>query len=94
MLVFQCIIVVIGRFVFRANYGTSGDPTRVQQLRGQVDEVKGVMLDNIDKVAQRGEKLDDLGERAGKKLRRVLLPCWQNLILSPTRIFESKCRDV
>ena len=24
------------------------------------------MLDNIDKVTQRGEKLDDLGERAGK----------------------------
>lgn len=54
---------------FRANYGTSGDPTRVSQLRGQVDEVKGVMLDNIDKVAQRGEKLDDLGERAGKIFR-------------------------
>ena len=60
----QCVTLL---FVsFRANYGTSGDPTRVQQLRGQVDEVKGVMLDNIDKVTQRGEKLDDLGERAGK----------------------------
>ena len=57
--------------VFRANYGTSGDPTRVQHLRGQVDEVKGVMLDNIDKVAQRGEKLDDLGERAGKNVEKA-----------------------
>ena len=25
------------------------------------------MLDNIQKVTDRGEKLDDLGERAGKK---------------------------
>lgn len=38
--------------------------------------MKGVMLDNIDKVAQRGEKLDDLGERAGKNIgMRGVLPC-------------------
>ena len=28
-------------------------------------QVKGVMVSNIEKVTQRGDKLDDLGERAG-----------------------------
>ena len=28
-------------------------------------QVKGVMIQNIDKVTQRGDKLEDLGERAG-----------------------------
>ena len=31
-------------------------------------QVKGVMRNNIEKVAQRGEKLEDLGERAGEDL--------------------------
>ena len=29
-------------------------------------QVKGVMVSNIEKVTQRGDKLDDLGERAGQ----------------------------
>ena len=29
-------------------------------------QVKGVMIQNIDKVTQRGDKLEDLGERAGR----------------------------
>lgn len=29
-------------------------------------QVKGVMVENIEKVTQRGEKLEDLGERAGE----------------------------
>ena len=29
-------------------------------------QVKEVMSDNINKVVERGDKLDDLGERAGK----------------------------
>ncbi len=29
-------------------------------------QVKGVMIDNIDKVTQRGEKLEDINERAGQ----------------------------
>ena len=29
-------------------------------------QVKGVMVSNIEKVTQRGDKLDDLGERAGE----------------------------
>lgn len=36
---------------------------RVQQ---QVDEVVGIMQENIDKVMQRGERLDDLRGKTGK----------------------------
>ena len=36
-------------------------------------QVKGVMVSNIEKVTQRGDKLDDLGERAGKNLLSVLM---------------------
>ncbi|KAI7904976.1 synaptobrevin-domain-containing protein [Cokeromyces recurvatus] len=37
--------------------GNNSKTTRVQQ---QVDEVVGIMQENIDKVMQRGERLDDL----------------------------------
>lgn len=30
-------------------------------------QVKAVMIQNIEKVTQRGEKLEDLGERAGRE---------------------------
>jgi len=55
-------------FVCRSSYGTTGagDTSRVGQLRGQVDEVKGMMVDNIDKLNQRGENLDNLDERTSK----------------------------
>ncbi len=35
-------------------------PTRTQEVQQQVDEVIGIMHTNIDKVIQRGEKLDNL----------------------------------
>ncbi|KAI7895698.1 synaptobrevin-domain-containing protein, partial [Mucor mucedo] len=43
----------------RGETGAAGNnkTTRVQQ---QVDEVVGIMQENIDKVMQRGERLDDL----------------------------------
>ncbi|XP_065890090.1 vesicle-associated membrane protein 8-like [Dysidea avara] len=48
-----------------SNYGATGagDTSRVGQLRGQVDEVKGLMVENIDRVQQRGENLYNLDER-------------------------------
>jgi len=38
---------------------------RVGQLRGQVDEVRGVMSQNIERVMERGERLDDLVDKTG-----------------------------
>ena len=54
----------------RSSYGTTGvgDTSRVGQLRGQVDEVKGMVVDNIDKINKRGENLDNLDERTSKYL--------------------------
>ena len=34
-------------------------------MQGQVSDVMDVMRDNIGKVLQRGEKLDDLEEKSG-----------------------------
>ena len=66
--------------------------SRVQHLREDVEEVKGQMVHNIDKVIERGERLDDLNERteqlnsrAGEfqtvstRLKRKLW--WQNIKL-------------
>ncbi|KAL5491955.1 hypothetical protein EMCRGX_G017335 [Ephydatia muelleri] len=44
--------------------GAQAQGGKVGVLRNQVDEVKGVMRQNIEKVMQREEKLQDLGERA------------------------------
>jgi len=37
-----------------------GDQDNVSKLRSQVDEVKGIMTQNIEKVLERGERLEDL----------------------------------
>jgi vesicle-associated membrane protein 4 len=37
-------------------------------VQQQVDEVVGIMQENIDKVMQRGERLDDLRGKTGKVL--------------------------
>lgn len=38
-------------------------------------QVKGVMIDNIDKVTQRGEKLEDINERAGMSTTHAQTHC-------------------
>ena len=40
------------------NSGRSGD--QVEQLKSQVNDVKGIMQDNINKALDRGARLDDL----------------------------------
>eukprot|EP01026_Neomeris_dumetosa_P062697 TRINITY_DN59413_c0_g2_i1.p2 TRINITY_DN59413_c0_g2~~TRINITY_DN59413_c0_g2_i1.p2 ORF type:complete len:148 (-),score=4.20 TRINITY_DN59413_c0_g2_i1:10-453(-) len=37
--------------------------SRVTRVRGQVDEVRGIMIQNIEKVLHRGEKLDLLVDK-------------------------------
>ena len=72
--------------------------SRVEQLRQDVDDVKGQMVHNIGKVMERGERLDDLNERtenlnsrAGEfqtvstRLKRKLW--WQNIKLWIILIF-------
>lgn len=38
---------------------------RIQKVKGQINEVKDIMIDNIDKVLARGEKIDILVNRTG-----------------------------
>jgi hypothetical protein len=38
----------------------AGQGDRVSQIHNQVEDVKRIMLDNVEKVIERGERLDDL----------------------------------
>ena len=62
-----------------------GSNRKLQKVKSQIDDVKDVMASNIDKVLERGEKLEDVLEKSdqmkdhamqfktkGKKLRRML----------------------
>ena len=51
-------------FLFQATYSSgTGGGDQVATLQNQVDEVKDVMNQNIDKVLQRGENLDELMDK-------------------------------
>eukprot|EP00669_Euglena_mutabilis_P008447 TRINITY_DN3500_c0_g1_i2.p1 TRINITY_DN3500_c0_g1~~TRINITY_DN3500_c0_g1_i2.p1 ORF type:complete len:232 (+),score=76.59 TRINITY_DN3500_c0_g1_i2:77-772(+) len=39
---------------------------KLANLQSEIDEVKDVMMDNIDRVLQRGEKLDALADKSGQ----------------------------
>ena len=43
------------------------------RLKGQVDEVVGVMKDNVAKVIDRGDRLEDLQDKSGMRHMDCLL---------------------
>ncbi|KCV69018.1 hypothetical protein H696_04438 [Fonticula alba] len=45
------------------DYYGSGQPDKLPQPQSQVDEVVSIMHQNLGKVMERGERLDDLQER-------------------------------
>lgn len=45
--------------------GSSQPPNKAKHVQQQVDEVVGIMQDNINKVMERGEKLDALQTKTG-----------------------------
>lgn len=59
------LISVIPTFVSHINY--------VPRVQSQVDEVIDVMQENISKVIERGERLDDLQDKSGESPQHVLL---------------------
>ncbi|XP_060893168.1 vesicle-associated membrane protein 5-like isoform X2 [Labrus mixtus] len=44
--------------------------SRLQQAQDDVEEVKGIMLDNMNKADERGDKLNDLEDRADELLEK------------------------
>lgn len=49
-------------------------------MQQQVDEVVGIMQENIDKVMQRGERLDDLRGKTGKGFKQSVLFIYLKLV--------------
>ncbi|KAL3879032.1 hypothetical protein ACJMK2_031346 [Sinanodonta woodiana] len=69
---------------------SGGNPDQLEKVKGQVDELKGIMVRNIDQIADRGERLellidktDDLSSNAVsfKKTSRNLARSmwWKNI---------------
>lgn len=50
-------------------------PTCVLRVQSQVDEVIDVMQENISKVIERGERLDDLQDKSGESHSDSLCSC-------------------
>lgn len=80
----------LGRMVEATNRKLDAGMSKVDAVRSQIEEVKGTMVENIDKVLARGERLDDVMLKSdnmrssaetfrlqGRKLRRAM--CCQNL---------------
>ena len=55
----------------------------IGRVQGQVNDVMDVMRGNIDKMMQRGERLDNLEEKSGIRLKCVHSSTfvWQNAAL-------------
>ena len=53
--------------LFQANYEPQApaavSSSKMEQVQGQVNEVKVILKDNIDKVLERGDRLDDLMDK-------------------------------
>ena len=45
------------------------------------DRVKGVMTQNIEKVMERGDRLDDLMDKTEELEASVSVDCWQALLI-------------
>lgn len=54
-------------------------PLPCPSVQNQVDEVIDVMQENITKVIERGERLDDLQDKSGVMSNTALLACWARL---------------
>ncbi|CAG8572370.1 12168_t:CDS:2, partial [Racocetra fulgida] len=56
--------------------GTAGGPpSKTAQIQKQIDETVGIMRDNINRVAERGERLDALQDKTDKLFTLVEVEC-------------------
>ncbi|CAG8534260.1 5929_t:CDS:1, partial [Acaulospora colombiana] len=44
---------------------SGGQPAKTAQIQKQIDDTVGVMRENINRVAERGERLDALQDKTG-----------------------------
>ncbi|KAH9950745.1 synaptobrevin-like protein [Amylocystis lapponica] len=51
--------------------GSTGNP-KTAAIQAQIDDTVGIMRENITKVAERGERLDQLQDKTGKHFVRVV----------------------
>lgn len=52
-------------------FGQENGKSRLQQAQEDVEEVKDIMLDNLNKADERSGKLEDLEDRAEQLLAKV-----------------------
>jgi hypothetical protein len=45
------------------HYSASGDIDKIERVKADMDDVKNVMVDNIEKVLKRGEKIELLVDK-------------------------------
>ena len=48
----------------RARAQESEEPDRIERMRGEVEQVKGIMVQNIDAIMERGERMELLVDKA------------------------------
>ncbi len=46
----------------------AGGPSKTAAIQQQIDDTVGIMRENITKVAERGERLDTLQDKTGKRV--------------------------
>lgn len=51
-----------------------GGPSKTAAIQAQIDDTVDIMKSNINKVAERGERLDDLQDKTGMFSLLILLP--------------------
>lgn len=56
--------------LFRSRRSQPPPPSKVKVVQEQVDEVVGIMQSNIEKVIERGDKLDQLQDKTGATVSR------------------------
>ena len=65
MRLFSWLEPIVDRLQFRAQPNPNAN--KVKNVQAQVDEVFGIMQSNVEKVVDRGDKLDQLQSKTGTR---------------------------
>lgn len=70
-----CLPFILCDYFIYFIYLQENGQSRLRQAQEDVEEIKVIMLDNMNKVDERQEKLGELEDRADKLLEKVELLC-------------------